>query len=93
MYEIIATPFSTSFDHRYSSDEAYFNFNNGLKYLISKGLSPDLPQFGLGHSLGSLFHILICNQYATDRTGNILMSFNNKPASQVFFMIKKLILI
>ncbi|CAN1262862.1 hypothetical protein LINPERPRIM_LOCUS11427 [Linum perenne] len=38
----------------------------------------DLPTFGIGHSLGSVIHLLVGSRYAVQRTGNILMAFNNK---------------
>lgn len=42
----------------------------------------DLPVYGVGHSMGCLQHLLISARYAsTSRAGNILMSFNNKPAT------------
>ncbi|KAK1378687.1 hypothetical protein POM88_025440 [Heracleum sosnowskyi] len=41
----------------------------------------DLPTFGIGHSLGSLVHLLIGSRYAVQRNGNVLMAFNNKEAS------------
>nr|CAE75962.1 OJ000315_02.20 [Oryza sativa Japonica Group] len=41
----------------------------------------DLPTFGVGHSLGSVIHLLIGSRYAVQRSGNILMAFNNKEAS------------
>ncbi|KAG5016942.1 hypothetical protein JHK82_022589 [Glycine max] len=41
----------------------------------------DLPIFGVGHSLGSVVHLLIGSRYAVQRSGNVLMAFNNKEAS------------
>ncbi|KAG6382772.1 hypothetical protein SASPL_157525 [Salvia splendens] len=41
----------------------------------------DVPSFGIGHSLGSVIHLLIGSRYAVQRSGNILMAFNNKEAS------------
>ncbi|CAH8363132.1 unnamed protein product [Eruca vesicaria subsp. sativa] len=41
----------------------------------------DLPSFGIGHSLGSLIHLLIGSRYAVQRNGNVFMAFNNKEAS------------
>ena len=42
----------------------------------------DLPVYGVGHSMGCLQHLLISARYAsTSRAGNVLMSFNNKPAT------------
>ena len=47
-----------------------------------------LPSFGVGHSLGSLLHLMIGSRYATGSTGspgaggNVLLSFNNKPVAE-----------
>lgn len=43
----------------------------------------DLPVYGVGHSLGALIHLLISSRYAVQRAGNVFMSFNNKPATEV----------
>ncbi|GJN27730.1 hypothetical protein PR202_gb15776 [Eleusine coracana subsp. coracana] len=43
----------------------------------------DLPTFGIGHSLGSVVHLLIGSRYAVQRSGNILMAFNNKAEAAI----------
>ena len=52
--------------------------------------SPDLdslPSVGVGHSLGSLLHLMIGSRYANSnangggRDGNVLLSFNNKAVT------------
>jgi hypothetical protein len=40
-----------------------------------------LPRYGVGHSLGALLHALIASRYPITSAGNVLMSFNNKPAT------------
>lgn len=47
-----------------------------------RALPSDLPVFGVGHSLGSLIHLLLCARYGPDRCGNALLSFNNKPVKE-----------
>ncbi|KAL7142122.1 hypothetical protein ABFS83_08G102100 [Erythranthe nasuta] len=68
---VIATP--------YASDEMQFKFERCLRYL--QETVEDIPTFGIGHSLGSVVHLLIGSRYAVQRNGNILMAFNNKEAS------------
>lgn len=76
---IVATPYATGFDHLRTVDEVYFKFSRCLKAL---GPSVQvLPSYGVGHSLGSLLQVLMCSRYVVPRTGNVLMSFNNKPAT------------
>ncbi|XP_073001284.1 uncharacterized protein [Typha latifolia] len=76
---VIATPFASGFDHFLIADEAQFKFDRCLRYL--KDTVNDLPTFGIGHSLGSVIHLLIGSRYAVQRNGNVLMAFNNKEAS------------
>ena len=76
---VIATPFATGFDHLRTADEIYFKLSRCLKTLGPAALQ--LPAYGLGHSLGSLMQVLICSRYIVPRAGNVLMSFNNRPAT------------
>ncbi|CAN6275576.1 unnamed protein product [Urochloa humidicola] len=76
---VIATPYASGFDHFFIADEVQFKFDRCLRYLDEP--VKDLPTFGVGHSLGSVIHMLIGSRYAVQRGGNVLMSFNNKEAS------------
>lgn len=76
---VIATPFASGFDHFRISDEVQFKFDRCLRALQDN--VRDLPTFGVGHSLGTVIHLLIGARYAVQRTGNVFMSFNNKEAS------------
>lgn len=76
---VIATPYASGFDHFLIADEVQFKFDRCLRFLQEPVL--DLPTFGIGHSLGSLVHLLIGSRYAVQRNGNVLMAFNNKEAS------------
>ena len=79
---VVATPYSTSFDHVRTVDEIFFEYSRVLKELGKE--RPEwlgLPSYGLGHSLGSLLQVLMCSRYVVVREGNCLMSFNNKPAT------------
>ncbi|KAG2481113.1 uncharacterized protein LOC120694364 isoform X2 [Panicum virgatum] len=76
---VIATPYASGFDHFFIADEVQFKFDRCLRNLNEP--VNDLPTFGVGHSLGSVIHMLIGSRYAVQRSGNVLMSFNNKEAS------------
>eukprot|EP00891_Asterochloris_glomerata_P001003 jgi/Astpho2/1003/e_gw1.00016.119.1_t len=78
---VIATPFSTSFDHLAIADEIHYKFQMAMAALQGEGIS-DLPLFGLGHSMGALQHLIVSSRYVSSRQGNMLMSFNNKPATE-----------
>ncbi|CAD5177983.1 unnamed protein product [Musa acuminata subsp. malaccensis] len=77
---VVATPFASGFDHFLIADEVQFKFDRCIRFLQDS--VNDLPTFGVGHSLGSVIHLLIGrSRYAIQRCGNILMAFNNKEAS------------
>ncbi|CAL9118888.1 unnamed protein product [Musa textilis] len=76
---VVATPFASGFDHFLIADEVQSKFDRCLRFLQDS--VNDLPTFGVGHSLGSVIHLLIGSRYAIQRCGNILMAFNNKEAS------------
>lgn len=86
---IIATPYATGFDHLKTVDQVYFSFSRCIKSL-GPGIQM-VPSYGLGHSLGSLIHVLMCSRYVVPRDGNILMSFNNKPATDSIPFLSPLI--
>ncbi|MQL98786.1 hypothetical protein Taro_031495 [Colocasia esculenta] len=62
---VIATPFASGFDHFSIADQVQFKFDRCLRSLqdtVSSVLefhANDLPTFGIGHSLGSVIHLLI----------------------------------
>ncbi|OMP10850.1 hypothetical protein COLO4_04222 [Corchorus olitorius] len=76
---VIATPYASGFDYFYIADEVQLKFDRCLRFL--QETVNDLPTFGIGHSLGSVIHLLIGSRYAVQSSGNILMAFNNKEAS------------
>ncbi|CAI0399473.1 unnamed protein product, partial [Linum tenue] len=84
---VIATPYASGFDYFHIADEAQFKFDRAFRFLQESKLNSmagvfvqveDLPTFGMGHSLGSVIHLLIGSRYAVQRSGNVLMAFNNK---------------
>jgi hypothetical protein len=86
---IIATPYATGFDHLKTVDQVYFSYSRCIKSLGPR--IQMVPSYGLGHSLGSLIHVLMCSRYVVPREGNILMSFNNKPATDSIPFLSPLI--
>ncbi|GLT46957.1 hypothetical protein SLA2020_206820 [Shorea laevis] len=76
---VIATPYASGFDYFYIANEVQFKFDRCLRFL--QETVQDLPTFGLGHSLGSVIHLLIGSRFALQRSGNMLMAFNNKETS------------
>jgi hypothetical protein len=80
-YVTIATPFINTFDHRAIASEVYNRFEDTLELLQKRRYLPiDLPIYGIGHSMGCKLHLLIGSMYEVDRSGNILISFNNFSA-------------
>lgn len=87
-YAIIATPFDSafnrnSFDHGAIARSTLLRFESALEYMQERRLLGNaLPIYGLGHSLGCKLHVLNNSLFDADRTGNILMAFNNYPAKR-----------
>ncbi|XP_073108532.1 uncharacterized protein [Elaeis guineensis] len=73
---VVATPFASGFDYFLIADDVQFKFDRCLQFL--QDTVNDLPTFGIGHSLGSVIHLLIGSRYAVQRSGNVLMAFNNQ---------------
>uniref|UniRef100_A0A6N2M4N8 Uncharacterized protein n=1 Tax=Salix viminalis TaxID=40686 RepID=A0A6N2M4N8_SALVM len=76
---VIATPYASGFDYFSIADEVQFKFDRCFRSL--QETVQDIPTFGIGHSLGSVIHLLIGSRYAVQSSGNIFMAFNNKEAS------------
>ncbi|KAH7856985.1 hypothetical protein Vadar_007652 [Vaccinium darrowii] len=76
---VIATPYASGFDHFFIADEVQLKFDRCYRSL--QETVQDLPTFGIGHSLGSVIHLLIGSRYAVQTNGNVLMAFNSKEAS------------
>ncbi|ERN06454.1 hypothetical protein AMTR_s00016p00259610 [Amborella trichopoda] len=86
---VVATPFASGFDHFFIADDVQFKFDRCLRFL--QGSVNELPIFGVGHSLGSVIHLLIGSRYAVNRCGNVFMAFNNKEASLAIPMFSPVI--
>ncbi|MGF1489856.1 MAG: DUF1350 family protein [Prochloraceae cyanobacterium] len=83
-YVIIATPFINTFDHITIARDVLNRFESILDRLKASGsiAREYLPIYGMGHSMGCKLHLLIGSLFNVDRAGNILVSFNNYPASR-----------
>ncbi len=83
-YVIIATPFLNTFDHTTIARDVLNRFETILERLQSNRTIARayLPIYGIGHSMGCKLHLLIGSLFNVDRAGNILVSFNNYPASR-----------
>jgi hypothetical protein len=78
---VVAVPYETTFDHQRITYDLQYKMDACLKVI-----APDvrgLPVFGIGHSLGSLLTLMLNSQFAMHRDGNALISFNNRPATDV----------
>lgn len=93
-YAIVATPFINTFEHRAIAKEVLTTFDQGLHYLRSRVLvsDPYLPIYGLGHSMGCKLHLLINSLWEVERSGNILLSFNNYPARRSIPLLEQVAL-
>ncbi|MEO1671180.1 MAG: DUF1350 family protein [Cyanobacteria bacterium J06631_2] len=83
-FAIIATPFLNTFDHFAIAREVLNRFETVIERLqrTNKLSTGYLPVYGLGHSMGCKLHLMIGSLYDVERAGNILISFNNYPASR-----------
>jgi Protein of unknown function (DUF1350) len=83
-YVVVATPFVNTFDHEEIAETVLWSFNRSLGRLRDRyDLSPALPIYGLGHSMGCKLHLLIGSLFeSVERSGNVLMSFNNFGAKE-----------
>ncbi|KAJ9510870.1 hypothetical protein QJQ45_027721 [Haematococcus lacustris] len=81
-YTLVATPYAVTFQHQSCAEALRAQFQLTLQELRgadSSWLAPvDAPLLGLGHSNGSLMHLLIGSQHPDITAANVLMSFNNK---------------
>lgn len=83
-YVVIATPFVNTFDHEAIAEAVLWSFNRALKRLQAEYAVPrTLPIYGMGHSMGCKLQLLIGSLFEdVQRSGNVLMSFNNFAANE-----------
>jgi hypothetical protein len=77
-FVVIATPFISTFDHAAIAETVLNQFEDGLEILHQQyHLRYGLPLYGMGHSMGCKLHLLINSLFEVQRSGNLLMAFNN----------------
>jgi len=87
---IITSPYATTFNYYTAVDDIHSKTQRCMKALGPQATTL-LPSFGVGHSLGSLMHLLICSRYIVPRAGNCLLSFNNRPATDAIPVLSPVI--
>jgi len=90
-YVVIATPFVNTLDHQAIAQSVLKSFEFTLEKLKDLGLIRKryLPIYGVGHSMGCKLHLLIGTLPGIDRSGNILISFNNFSANKAIPFIEQ----
>ncbi|MBD1938142.1 DUF1350 family protein [Microcoleus sp. FACHB-68] len=90
-YAVVATPFVNTLDHTEIARSVLWNFEQTLNRLHSTGMLRKryLPIYGVGHSMGCKLHLLIGSLFEVERAGNILISFNNYPASRAIPLVEQ----
>lgn len=80
-YVIVATPYFLSFDYLPVADSIVSAWA-AVEADLASEYGP-LPVIGVGHSAGAVFHTLTSSLFsdAAPKAGNILISFNSRPAS------------
>ncbi|QDZ38627.1 DUF1350 domain-containing protein [Euhalothece natronophila Z-M001] len=87
-YAIIATPFLNDLNHSAIAQRALNRFETA--YQRSGLFRRYLPIYGLGHSMGCKLHLLINSLYEVQRSGNLLISYNNYPARKSVPLVEQL---
>lgn len=91
-YAVIATPFLNTLNHSAIARDVLNRFETTLDRLQARTLLSKryLPIYGIGHSMGCKLHLLIGSLFPVERAGNILISFNNYPATRAIPFIEQL---
>ena len=90
-YCIVATPFVNTFDHGAIAAEVRTTYEQALIYLNRRFDTATVPTYGMGHSMGCKVHLLLGSLYGIQRTGNVLISFNNYPARKSIPLLEQVI--
>ena len=89
-YVIVATPFVNTLDHSAIAKSVLLNFERARERLHDSEIRKRyLPIYGVGHSMGCKLHLLIGSLLGVERTGNILISFNNYAARDAIPLIEQ----
>ena len=84
-YLVVATPYAVDFDYTKPAADVKRKLDAARAALAAES-SAELPLVSLGHSLGALMQTLLaCTyaDYADACAGSVLVSWNNKPVSDV----------
>ncbi len=78
---IVSTPYTLSFDYISTCDDIITRFER-IAPSLAQQYGP-IPVIGVGHSCGSLLHLLITTLFPdTPRAANVLISYNNKGVKE-----------
>ena len=89
-YVIVATPFVNTFDHAAIAKTVLQSFEHALATLHTNVLRKRyLPIYGIGHSMGCKLHLLIGSLFPVERSGNILIAFNNFSARNAVPLVEQ----
>ena len=87
--QVVAVPYQTSFDHSHITDSLQLKMGQVMRTLGPE--TRDLPVYGMGHSLGAVLTLLLNARFGVHRDGNVLLSFNNRPATDVIPFLSPLL--
>ncbi len=89
-YAIVATPFVNTFDHIEIAESVLRSFDRALEILQTRLIKKRyIPIYGIGHSMGCKLHLLIGSLFKVERSGNILISFNNFSARDAVPLVEQ----
>lgn len=90
-YAVVATPFVNTLDHTAIAQSVLRSFEFTIGELQATGALRKryLPTYGVGHSMGCKLHLLIGSLFSVERSGNILISFNNYAAGEAIPMVQQ----
>jgi hypothetical protein len=90
-FVIVATPFLNTLDHQAIARKTLNQFQRIITKMRADGSIPQayLPVYGLGHSMGCKLHLLINSVYNEERSGNILVSYNNYPIRKAIPLVEQ----
>lgn len=91
-FAVVATPFVNTLDHTAIAKTVLQSFDRTVGELQARSVlsSGYLPIYGLGHSMGCKLHLLIGSLFSVERSGNILISFNNYAARDAIPFVQQL---
>ena len=90
-YIVVATPFINTLDHSAIARQVLQSFERTINELHERAIlrKQYLPIYGLGHSMGCKLHLLTGSLFSVERSGNILISFNNYAASDAIPFVQQ----